>query len=125
MDDLGVSSLTDLKIVDAEAETAKDRKGHAAKRSLFGDSEDEEDSASRNGNSKTESINSLESTGKSPIDLPFGGFFSTELNYNLPQLVLTWEIHIYPHERKSEAKNSFSKSVFSALYCVINHMQRN
>ena len=69
MDDLGVSSLTDLKIVDAAAttvETPKDRKGHATKRSLFGDSDDEEDSASRNGNSKTESINSLESTGKCP-----------------------------------------------------------
>ena len=63
-DDLGVSSLADLKIVDAAAETPKERKGHVAKRSLFGDSDDEEDTDSRNGNSKTESINSLESSGK-------------------------------------------------------------
>ena len=69
-DDLGVSSLADLKIVDAAApaaaETPKERKDHAAKRSLFCDSDDEEDTASRNSNSKTESINSLESTGKCP-----------------------------------------------------------
>ena len=66
VDDLGVSSLTDLKIEDAAAavETPKERKSQVAKRSLFGDSDDEDDSASRNGNSKTESINSLESTGK-------------------------------------------------------------
>ena len=67
VDDLGVSSLTDLNIEDAAAaavETPKERKSQAPKRSLFGDSDDEDDSASRNGNSKTESINSLESTGR-------------------------------------------------------------
>ena len=67
VDDLGVSSLTDLKIEDAATaavQTPKERKSQVAKRSLFGDSDDEDDSASRNGNSKTESINSLESTGR-------------------------------------------------------------